>query len=139
MYSIALHDVFFFIYLFIVFIYIIYILSTLSKLLYRPKLVDERCRIQSPVTLVNLAFGDFGGYLRNSCKYGLRFYWKVSVVIIPPTGLGPTCGQLVLILQSNLNINYLVFLTISHLNGIPFRYEMWNSSETKRKITKLNL
>ena len=49
------------------------------------KLVDEKCQVQSPVALVDLAVQSI---FRNSRKYGVGSLRKTLTEVIPPKGLG---------------------------------------------------
>ena len=81
------------------------------------KLVDGRCRAQSTVTLVDQAVGNF---CQKSRKYGLGSLKNTPMESTPPTGLGPTSGQLALTLRPtnqpytyNKNFETLTFLRVS--------------------------
>ena len=73
------------------------------------KLEDGKFQVQTPVVLVDLLFGVFRGFLRNSFKYRLGSLRKTPMESIPPTVPSPTSEQLDLSLQpTNQPTNQLV-------------------------------
>ena len=72
----------------------------------RSKLEDGRCQVQTPVSLVDLAFGVFRGFLRNSRKYGLGSLRKYPTEHSLSTRPGSTSGHFALLLQSNPERSY---------------------------------